>query len=93
MVREKSSLLALFNDQASQLVQLHPKVQEEVGWRVTHLNSKWDSILSILGPSECGHCEQDSCLGIFCVLVYQYRRVSAATLSFQTKTSFTLARK
>ncbi|KAJ3639633.1 hypothetical protein Zmor_002979 [Zophobas morio] len=64
VVREKSSLLALFNDQASQLVQLHPKVQEEVGWRVTHLNSKWDSILSILGPSECGHCEQDSCLDI-----------------------------
>ncbi|XP_064215458.1 klarsicht protein [Tribolium castaneum] len=64
VVREKSSMLTLFNDQASQLVQLHPKVQEEVSWRVTHLNSKWDSILSILGPSECGLCEQEKCLDI-----------------------------
>lgn len=63
MILEKSSTLALFNDQASQLVQLHPGVQEEVGWQVTHLNAKWDSILSILEPSDCGHCEQDYCLG------------------------------
>ncbi|KAJ8926943.1 hypothetical protein NQ314_020795 [Rhamnusium bicolor] len=48
---------------ASQLVQLYPEVQEEVGWRATHLNSKWDSILSILGPSDCDHCDQDTCLG------------------------------
>ncbi|CAG9759325.1 unnamed protein product [Ceutorhynchus assimilis] len=62
-VLEKSSSLKLFNDQASQLVQLHPEVQDEVGWRTTHLNSKWDSILSILGPSDCDVCDQDTCLG------------------------------
>lgn len=81
MVREKSSLLTLFNDQASQLMQLHPKVQEEVSWRVTHLNTKWDSILSILGPSECGLCEQEKCLGtnlfnscfvLFTFVIYRY---------------------
>lgn len=27
------------------------------------MNSKWDSILSILGPSDCGRCEQETCLG------------------------------
>lgn len=64
MVLEKSSSLKLFNDQASQLVQLYPEVQDEVGWRATHLNSKWDSILSILGPSDCDHCDQDTCLDI-----------------------------
>ncbi|XP_030748670.1 uncharacterized protein LOC115876834 [Sitophilus oryzae] len=63
-VLEKSSSLKLFNDQASQLVQLYPEVQEEVGWRATHLNSKWDSILSILGPSDCEMCDQDTCLDI-----------------------------
>lgn len=63
-VLEKSSSLKLFNDQASQLVQLYPEVQEEVGWRTTHLNSKWDSILSILGPSDCEMCDQDTCLDI-----------------------------
>ncbi|XP_066158030.1 klarsicht protein isoform X1 [Euwallacea fornicatus] len=63
-VLEKSSSLKLFNDQASQLVQLYPEVQEEVGWRTTHLNSKWDSILSILGPSDCDLCDQDNCLDI-----------------------------
>ncbi|CAH1969128.1 unnamed protein product [Acanthoscelides obtectus] len=52
MVLEKSSALKLFNDQASHLVQLHPEVQEEVSWRTMQLNSKWDSILSILGPCE-----------------------------------------
>lgn len=63
MVLEKSSSLKLFNDQASQLVQLYPEVQEEVSWRATHLNSKWDSILSILGPSDCDRCDQEFCLG------------------------------
>lgn len=64
MVQEKSPMLTLFNEQASQLVQTYPNVQDEVGWRVTHLNSKWESILGILGPSDCEHCDQDSCLGI-----------------------------
>ncbi|XP_050314651.1 klarsicht protein [Anthonomus grandis grandis] len=63
-VLEKSSSLKIFNDQASQLVHLYPEVQEEVGWRTTHLNSKWDSILSILGPSDCEMCDQDTCLDI-----------------------------
>lgn len=62
-VLQKKSLWKLFNEQASQLVQLYPEVQEEVNWRVTHLNCKWDSILSILGPSDCGRCEQETCLG------------------------------
>lgn len=65
-VLQKKSLWKLFNEQASQLVQLYPEVQEEVNWRVTHLNCKWDSILSILGPSDCGRCEQETCLGKLC---------------------------
>ncbi|VEN62906.1 unnamed protein product, partial [Callosobruchus maculatus] len=64
MVLEKSSALKLFNDQASQLVQLQPDFQEEVSWRTTLLNSKWDSILSILVPSDYNHCDQDFCLDI-----------------------------
>lgn len=62
-VLQKKSLWKHFNEQASQLVQLYPEVHEEVNWRVTHLNCKWDSILSILGPSDCGLCEQETCLG------------------------------
>nr|CAI5856429.1 unnamed protein product [Callosobruchus analis] len=64
MVLEKSSALKLFNDQASQLVQLQPDFQEEVSWRTTLLNSKWDSILSILVPPDYNHCDQDFCLDI-----------------------------
>ncbi|KAL1493485.1 hypothetical protein ABEB36_011526 [Hypothenemus hampei] len=63
-VLEKTPLLKLFNEQASQLVELHPEVQEEIRWRRTHLNSKWDSILTVLGTSDCSVCSQDTCLDI-----------------------------
>ncbi|KAL3289942.1 hypothetical protein HHI36_023325, partial [Cryptolaemus montrouzieri] len=64
LVLEHSPLMNLLNDRASQLVQSHPEVQEEVTWRLGHLNSKWDTISSILGATECGLCEQDSCLDL-----------------------------
>ncbi|XP_044765363.1 uncharacterized protein LOC123321698 isoform X2 [Coccinella septempunctata] len=64
LVLEHSPLMNLLNERASQLVQSHPEVQDEVTWRLGHLNSKWDTISSILGASECGHCEQESCLDL-----------------------------
>ncbi|XP_025835588.1 uncharacterized protein LOC108733798 isoform X2 [Agrilus planipennis] len=48
-VVQKNSLRNLFNEQASQLVQLHPDVKEEVTRRVMHINSKWDSLQAALG--------------------------------------------
>ncbi|XP_045482564.1 uncharacterized protein LOC123686458 [Harmonia axyridis] len=64
LVLEHSPLMNLLNDRASQLVQSHPEVQDEVTWRLGHLNSKWDTISSILGATECGLCEQDTCLDL-----------------------------
>lgn len=42
---------------------LHPDIQEEINWRVMHLNSKWDSIESALLSTDCNHCDQESCIG------------------------------
>lgn len=63
-VLKKSYVHKIFNEQASQLLQLHPEIKEEVTWRVTHLNSKWDSITTLLHSTDCGRCDQESCLDI-----------------------------
>lgn len=60
----------IFNEQASQLINLHPEVQEEINWRVTHLNTKWDTIESALHSSDCNRCDEESCVGN--VIYYYY---------------------
>lgn len=60
---KKKSLMKLFNEQASQLVQLHPEMEEEVTWRVMRLNSKWESMEAALGLSDCRNCNLHTCTG------------------------------
>ncbi|KAK9889456.1 hypothetical protein WA026_004727 [Henosepilachna vigintioctopunctata] len=64
LVLEHSPVMNLLNETAGQLVQSHPEVQDEVTWRLGHLNSKWDTISNILGGMDCGLCEQDTCLDL-----------------------------
>ncbi|KAK4871667.1 hypothetical protein RN001_015791 [Aquatica leii] len=61
---KKNSLLKVFNEQASQLVQLHPEMEEEVTWRVMRLNSKWESIEAALGLTNCKNCSLHTCTDI-----------------------------
>ncbi|XP_031347043.1 uncharacterized protein LOC116173581 isoform X1 [Photinus pyralis] len=62
-VVKKNSLLEVFNEQASQLVQLHPEMEEEVTWRVMRLNSKWESIETALGL-DCKNCSLHTCTDV-----------------------------
>ncbi|KAF5287453.1 hypothetical protein FQA39_LY15909 [Lamprigera yunnana] len=58
---KKKSLLKVFNEQASQLVQLHSEMEEEVAWRVMRLNSKWESMETALGLTNCKNCSLHTC--------------------------------
>ncbi|KAK5639335.1 hypothetical protein RI129_011827 [Pyrocoelia pectoralis] len=62
-VGKKNSLLKVFNEQASQLVQLHPEMEEEVTWRVMRLNSKWESMETALGL-DCKNCSLHTCTDV-----------------------------
>lgn len=44
-----------FIEQATRLVQVYPEIKDEVNWRITHLNSKWDAVkqaISLADPQE-----------------------------------------
>lgn len=53
----------LFNDEATRLMEESPSVQDEVAWRLSHLNSKWEQVENALSTSGCSRCEQESCPG------------------------------
>lgn len=69
---KKNSLLKLFNEQASQLVKLHPEMEDEVAWCVMCLNSNWKSMEAALGLSDCKNCNLHTCTGS--VSVYYVQR-------------------
>lgn len=59
-----SSRRKLFNEQAGRLCHEVPALQDEITWRVNHLNTKWEQVENALSSNGCSRCEQDSCPGI-----------------------------
>ncbi|XP_067013332.2 klarsicht protein [Anabrus simplex] len=40
----------MFNDQANRLLKRYPEMQDEISWRVSHLNSKWENLEQFISP-------------------------------------------
>lgn len=59
----------MFNEQAHRLMDEVPALQDEVNWRLSHLNSKWEQVESALSSTGCSRCEQESCPGKFRFLI------------------------
>lgn len=53
----------VFNEQANRLMDEIPSLQDEVSWRLTHLNSKWEQIENSLSTNGCSRCEKETCPG------------------------------
>lgn len=58
-----SSRRKVFNEQANRLMDETSSLQDEVSWRVTHLNSKWEQIENSLSTNGCSRCEKETCPG------------------------------
>lgn len=56
-----SSRRKVFNEQANRLMDETSSLQDEVSWRVTHLNSKWEQIENSLSTNGCSRCEKETC--------------------------------
>lgn len=44
-----------FIEQATRLINVYPEIKDEITWRISHLNSKWDAVkqaMSLVEPQQ-----------------------------------------
>nr|CAD7431740.1 unnamed protein product [Timema monikensis] len=63
-IQRRSYRRKLFNDQAGQLMQRYPDVRDEVMWRVSHLNSKWEMLQQAMSPGKSKPDQRDVCTDV-----------------------------
>lgn len=56
----------MFNEQSSRLLARYPDLRDEVAWRVSHLNSKWETLELAMTPSKGASSQRDMCTGEHC---------------------------
>ncbi|CAG2067638.1 unnamed protein product, partial [Timema podura] len=63
-IQRRSYRRKLFNDQAGQLMQRYPDMRDEVMWRVSHLNSKWEMLQQAMSPGKSKPDQRDVCTDV-----------------------------
>jgi hypothetical protein len=62
-MQRKAYRRKLFNDQAYKLLHRYPDERDEVIWRMTHLNSKWEMLEQAVTPCKSNPDQLDMCAG------------------------------
>jgi hypothetical protein len=62
-MQRKAYRRKLFIDQANKLLHRYPDVRDEVMWRMTHLNSKWEMLEQAITPCKSNPNHLDMCTG------------------------------